>query len=168
MTDSYISNYDAIENSGKNWIAFCGRSGSGKSTQAYMIIDNLLSRQRSVYAKCFQYQDVVRDLTAFRFDYERFLDKLDEILSADLVLLDDFLDVIPKPESFEEQVALTIIKRRYIQRKPLILTTELTPRAFQNSIPRHGEAMLGRIVEMCSGRIMVASSDRPNYRINVS
>ena len=130
-----------------------------------MIVDTLLNSSKPVYAKCFLYQDLIHELTALRYDYDRFYDRLDNILDAELILLDDFLDVIPRPESFEEQVVLTIIKKRYNQRKPLILTTELTPQMFRNLFPRHGEAVIGRIVEMCESRIDIARADKPNYRL---
>ena len=165
VTQRFINDYDTIKKSGRNWIMYTGKSGSGKSTQAYMIVDTLLNSSKPVYAKCFLYQDLIHELTAFRFDYDRFYDSLDNILDAELILLDDFIDVIPRPESFEEQVVLTIIKKRYNQRKPLILTSELTPQMFRNLFPRHGEALLGRIVEMCDSRIDIARADKPNYRL---
>ena len=78
-------------------------------------------------------------------------------------MLDDFLEAIPKPDSFEELIAIMIIKRRYLQKRPLIISTELEPRHFKTLLPRHGEALLGRIFEMCNGRTHVMPG-RLNYR----
>ena len=158
--------FQAINESGRNWLAYMGRSGSGKSTQAFMAVDALLKRKKPVWAKAYYYPELVRELSAYRFDAEKYEDKLDDLLEPDLVLLDDYLDVIPKPESFEEQVALTLIKRRYLQRAPLILTTELTPPDFPKLMPRHGEAVFGRVLEMCDHRIEIYGSKSVNYRFH--
>lgn len=131
-----------------------------------MIADALLDRNAPVYVKTFNYPELVRELSALRFDLDRYEQKIGDALDPELVILDDFLDLIPKPESFEEQIALDLIKRRYVQKKPLILTTELTPTIFRNVMPRHGEALFGRIVEMCDDRISVAGPDAKNYRLS--
>lgn len=96
---------------------------------------------------------------------ERFEQGIQRVLDPELIVLDDWLDVIPKPESFEENIALTIIKRRYVQRKPLVITTELTPDRFQTAFPRHGEALLGRIFEMSGGRLDISDETSKNYRL---
>lgn len=130
-----------------------------------MIVDALLERRTPVYARVFNYHELSMELASYRFDVDRYESKLADALESDLVVLDDFLDVIPKPESFEEQIALNIVKRRYVQKKPLIITTELTPSLFRNLLPRHGEALFGRIFEMCAGRVSVAGPDATNYRL---
>lgn len=130
-----------------------------------MIIDALLDRRESVYARVFYYPEIVRELSALRFDLDRYEQTISDALDPELIVLDDFLDVIPKPESFEEQVALDLIKRRYVQKKPLIITTELTPTLFRNALPRHGEAIFGRIFEQCENRICVFGQDAKNYRL---
>jgi len=164
ITEQFIMNYDSIKRSGKNWLLYMGRSGSGKSTQAFLIVDALLNRPRPVYAKVFYYPDLVRELSAYRFDADRFDERIQNVLTPELIVLDDWLDVIPKPESFEENVALTLIKRRYSQRKPLIVTTELTPDRFQSAFPRHGEALLGRLFELCGGRLEIYDETSKNFR----
>lgn len=142
-----------------------GRSGSGKSTQAFLIVDALLERPQSIFAKVFSYPELARELSAKRYDAGQFEETMERVLAPELIVLDDWLDVIPKPESFEENVALTLIKRRYTQRKPMVVTTELTPDGFQRALPRHGEAFFGRFFEMCDGRISVAGADSKNYRL---
>lgn len=166
VTRDYLTRFREIKESGYNWIMFCGRTGTGKSTQAFMIVDALLSLRNPVEAKVYIYSEIVRELTSFRFDAERYNNKIEQILDAELVVFDDFLDVIPKAESFEEQTALTLIKRRYVQRLPLVITTELEPRNFGRSMPRHGEALVGRIYEMCDGRIETFAPNAQNYRFS--
>lgn len=164
-TRDYIARYSILRNSATNWLAYMGRTGCGKSTQAFMVVDALLKRRVPVYAKVYYYPELVRDLSALRFDYARYEERLETILEPELVVFDDFLDVIPKQESFEETVALMLIKRRYQDRKPLIITTEITPNMFKQQMPRHCEAILGRIVEMTDGRISIADNNAPNYRL---
>lgn len=156
--------YGAIKESGRNWLALMGRSGSGKTTQAYMIVSALLKRRNPVRAKIYYWSELVRELSSVRFDNDQYESKIDSILEPELVVFDDFLDVVPKPESFEEQVALTLVKRRYVRQAPLIITTELTPDDFKRAMPRHCEAIFGRILEMSDGRLDVARSSAVNYR----
>lgn len=167
VSSEYIANYDRIKRSGRNWLVFFGKSGSGKTTQAFMIVDRLLDRPKSVSAKVFVYSELVRELSSYRYDADQFENKLADTLESELVVFDDFLDVIPRPDSFEEQISLTLIKRRYIQRLPLIITTEHTPQALQTKLPAHGEAIIGRLYEMCNGRFSIAPQNATNYRLQV-
>ena len=129
-----------------------------------MVVDALLRRREPVYARVHYYPELVRELSSLRFDTARYEDRLDELMEPELLLLDDFLDVVPKSESFEEQIALSFIKRRYQLRKPLIITTEVLPSTFQKLMPRHCEALLGRIYEMAQGHLEIATANAPNYR----
>lgn len=165
VAQNYVENFDAILRSGKNWLGFFGKSGSGKSTQAYSVIKALIGRKNPVRCKCFWYPDVLHELSTRRYEAAEYEERLEQFLYAEVVMIDDFLDVIPRPESFEEQVALTLIKRRYAQRKPLIFTTEMTSRVLLQRLKTHAEALIGRIVEMCDGRFSVAGDDAPNYRL---
>ncbi|MBQ9372552.1 MAG: ATP-binding protein [Thermoguttaceae bacterium] len=166
VSREYVMRYHAIKDSGRNWLTLMGRSGSGKTTQACMVVSALVKRRDPVRARIYYWTELVRELSSLRFDYETFETKIDAILEPELVVFDDFLDVIPKADSFEEQVALTLIKRRYMQQAPLIITTELTPDEFKRTMPRHGEAMFGRILEMSDGRVDVASATAVNYRFS--
>ena len=165
VTREYVEQYDRIRRSGANWICYSGRTGTGKSTQAFLIVDALLARRASVRAKVFNYPELARELSAYRFDSDRYESRLEDVLYPELIVLDDFLDAVPKPESFEEQIALDIVKRRYVQKKPLVITTEFTPSLFRSLMPRHGETLFGRVVEMCDGRLSVAGPDAKNYRL---
>ncbi len=165
VSRDYVMHYPEILQSRRNWIAFLGRTGVGKTTQAYMICDALLKRKNPVKCRIFYYPEIVRELSALRFKEEEYRDTIDKINEAEVIVFDDFLDVIPKEESFEEQLALTLIKTRYRLQKPLIITSEMTPQNIVREMPRHGEALIGRIFEMCAKRISIARSDKTNYRI---
>lgn len=156
--------YESIRDSGRNWLTFMGRSGSGKTTQACMIVAALMRRKKPVRAKIYNWAELVRKLAANRFNDVQYEESLESILEPELIVFDDFLDVLLKEESFEEQVAITLIKRRYVQQRPLIITTELTPEDVARAMSRHGEALFGRILEMSDGRLDVASGTAINYR----
>ena len=165
IAQDYVDHFDSILKSGKNWLGFFGKSGSGKSTQAFEVAKALILRKNPVRCRCFWYPDVLHELSTRRFDTEEYDSKLEQFLDAELVVIDDFLDVIPRPDTFEEQVALTLIKRRYAQRKPLIFTTEARSRYIYEKMKSHADALIGRIVEMCAGRCSVADENAPNYRL---
>lgn len=160
----YVANFDKIARSRRNWIAFFGKTGSGKSTQAFGIVDALTTRERPVRAQTLLYGDFVRRLGALRYDAVEFEKSFRKATNAPLLLVDDFLDVVPKANSFEEHVAQALIKRRYETRLPLILTTETTPRRMVAESPC-GEALLGRIVEMCDARVTIAEENAVNHRL---
>lgn len=160
----YVANFDKIARSRRNWIAFFGKTGSGKSTQAFGIVDALTTRERPIRAQTLLYGDFVRRLAALRYDAVEFEKSFRKATNAPLLLIDDFLDVVPKANSFEEHVAQALIKRRYETRLPLILTTETTPRRMVAESPC-GEALLGRIVEMCDARITIAEENAVNHRL---
>lgn len=160
----YVANFDKIARSRRNWIAFFGKTGSGKSTQAFGIVDALTTRERPVRAQTLLYGDFVRRMAALRYDAVEFEKSFRKATNAPLLLIDDFLDVVPKANSFEEHVAQALIKRRYETRLPLILTTETTPRRMVAESPC-GEALLGRIVEMCDARITIAEENAVNHRL---
>lgn len=160
----YVANFDKIARSRRNWIAFFGKTGSGKSTQAFGIVDALTTRERPIRAQTLLYGDFVRRLAALRYDAVEFEKSFRKATNAPLLLVDDFLDVVPKANSFEEHVAQALIKRRYETRLPLILTTETTPRRMVAESPC-GEALLGRIVEMCDARITIAEENAVNHRL---
>ncbi len=161
----YVANFDKIARSRRNWIAFFGKTGSGKSTQAFGIVDALTTRERPVRAQTLLYCDFVRRLAALRYDAVEFEKSFRKATNAPLLLVDDFLDVVPKANSFEEHVAQALIKRRYETRLPLILTTETTPRRMVAESPC-GEALLGRIVEMCDARVTIAEENAVNHRLS--
>lgn len=166
VTREYIAHYSELRKSPTNWLAYFGRSGSGKSTQAFMVVDALLRRRAPVYARVYYYPELIRELSALRYDYARYETRLDELMEPELVVFDDFLDVVPKPESFEEHVVITLIKMRYQLRKPLIITAEITPDALRRFMPRHFEAILGRIYEMTQNKyIRISTANAPNYRL---
>ena len=129
-----------------------------------MVVDALLSRREPVYAKVHYYPELVRELAALRFDATAYETRLEDVMAPEIVLFDDFMDVIPKPESFEESVAISLIKKRYQSRKPLIITTEITPSLFPKVMPRHCEAILGRIYEKAKDHMDVAAANATNYR----
>lgn len=129
-----------------------------------MIVDALLKRQRPVRCKVYYYPELIRELSALRFDAERYERAIKDILAPELIVLDDFLDVIPKEDSFEEQTVLTLIKRRYNHAAPMIITTELTPETFRQRMRGHVEALFGRIIEMSDKRINIAAGGSTNYR----
>lgn len=165
VAQSYVDDFDAIAASKRNWLAFFGKSGSGKSTQAFMVAKTLMERKRPVRCRCYWYPDLLRELSALRYDQNEYEAEFERLLDADLVLIDDYLDVVPRPDSFEEQVAIAIVKWRYALRKPLVLTSETSSQILFRRMKNHAEALIGRIVEMCAGRINVAGNDAPNYRL---
>lgn len=164
--ESYVRNFRWIQKSEKNWIAFTGRSGTGKTTQAFLIGDALVSRDDSVRVRAFHFGELVRELSALRYDAQEYEKKINDVLCAEVVIFDDFLQTVPKAETFEEQVVLELINRVYKAKLPLILTSEKSVSIMYKVLRNHGESLVGRIVEMCDGRIYHAGPECVNYRLH--
>ena len=59
-------------------------------------------------------------------------------------------------------IMFEIINHRYLNGKPLIISSEL----FQEDLLKFDEAIGSRIIEMCKGRIVEIRGIENNYRLN--
>lgn len=160
----YIKNFDEIRKSRQNWIAFLGAPGTGKTTQAALSA-RLLIDKKLVPVRFYNAFDLTRKLIATRSrpaDYEAIFSEFEE---APVVVLDDFLKILPSPNSFEyasfKEAATRAIWARYDARKPLILTSQRTQKEFWD----FDEALAGRVFEMCAGRVVEFGENSKNWRL---
>lgn len=148
----------------KKWLLFAGKTGSGKTTQAVSVARQLINKR---YAKVSFYNayDLTRKLTASKRRVDDHEHLVDEIATVDLLVLDDFLKVVPRPDAFGYTEFLEstyeIIWARYDSGKPMILTTQAT----RNSMVQIDAALAGRIVERSRGYVVYYSDNAPNRRL---
>ena len=92
-------------------------------------------------------------------DEENFIREESKYTSPRVLFLDDFLKGNPTPADLK--YIYKIINQRYLQGKPIIISTEKTPR----EIIQWDEAVGSRIIEMTQGNIITFEKGSLNYRI---
>lgn len=73
---------------------------------------------------------------------------IDELTSVPLLVLDDLGK--ERVKDWVEEILFRIIDTRLSEKKPMVVTTNFTPQELQNRYPENGEAMVSRLVEICT------------------
>ncbi len=141
----------------------CGSVGSGKTHLAVGIVDHIarmhkdLIKERAlsiVFKSSVTMIHEIKTLIQQRKNIDEYISVLE---ACDLLILDDF--GAEKETEWTSETLYKIINTRYERRRPIILTTNLSPEA----LPRNfSKRITSRIFEMCDG-IKVQSDD---YRLN--
>ena len=157
----YYQNFKNIEESRINSIMLCGASGRGKTTLGLAIANNLIST--GVGVRYMPYRDVVTSLKQqlggdhlSKYYYD---DNMNRLKNARVLFVDDMLK--GKITESDINIMYEVINYRYLQRKPLIISTEKTI----EQLLEFDEAIGSRLIEMSKGYIVVFDSNTPNYRL---
>lgn len=158
----YFQEYESIKNERHNSIALLGQPGAGKTHLLTAISNNLMTRLH-VPVLYFPYVEGFNDL---KDDFNELEIKLDRMKNIDVLFIDDlFKPVRGKPRATEWQVEqmYSIINYRYLNYKPLLISSELTV----DEIVDIDEALGTRIFQMCRDYIVVIKGDRKvlNHRL---
>lgn len=156
---SYVQNFSNIENERINSIMFCGSSGRGKTTLGLAVANNLISS--SVGVRYMPYRDEVTTLKQQLGDSNKYLyeDHIYKLKNARVLFIDDLLK--GKVNESDINIMYEIINYRYLQHKPVIISTEKT----MEQLLEFDEAIGGRLIEMSKGYIIVFDKSTPNYRL---
>lgn len=155
---SYYRNFQSIENNRINSVMLCGASGRGKTTLGLAISNNLIKSRVSVKytpyreAMTFLKQQLVND----KFMYNEQIHKLK---TARVLFIDDLLK--GKVNETDINILYEIINYRYLQKKPVIVSTEKTI----EGLLEFDEAIGSRLIEMSKGYIITFDQSIPNYRL---
>lgn len=144
------------------WMIFSGQSGVGKTHLCTAICSSLAKRGRQILYV--QWSRVLAKLQQTKFKEAEQDQHLDELLSADVLYIDDFLKTPNNAAPSEDALryALEVINSRYVADKKTILSTEY----MLQEILRFDEALGGRIAEKSAGmRIQVNRGENRNYRL---
>lgn len=145
-----------------SWLIFSGQSGVGKTHLCTAICSELAKRgRRIVYV---QWKRVFSRLLQTKFKEAEQDQHFDELLSADVLYIDDFLKTPDNVRPTDEMLsyALEVINSRYVADKKTILSSEF----FISDIEKFDEALGGRITEKSRGsKIQVIRGEGRNYRL---
>lgn len=155
---NYVKRFEQIEKERNNSIAFLGNCGAGKTHLSIAIANNLMAKNIGVLYM--PYREVVtriKQVITDEIDYSKAINKYK---IARVLLIDDFAK--GKTTESDINIMFEIINYRYLNRKPIILSSEL----LQNDLLDFDEAVGSRLIEMSKGKILEAKGIENNYRIN--
>lgn len=124
-------------------LLFWGPSGNGKTFAAACIANTLLSKGRKV--RMTTLGEVLNRLPTMVPGDK--LHYLTDLKSSDLLILDDF--GMERRSDYAQEQIFSLIDGRYLARRPLIVTTNLSLRDLKNPEDLTQRRIYDRILEMC-------------------
>jgi len=153
----YFKDFQNIKDSRANSILLCGAVGRGKTTLGLAITNNLLAS--GVPVLYMPYRDTITELKQNIIDEVAYREKMHKLKNVSVLFLDDLFK--GKITESDINIMYEIINHRYLQRLPLIISTEKT----QEELLDIDEAIGSRIIEMSKAYIVSFDKSVPNYRL---
>ena len=157
MAIDYVKNFEDIAKQRNNSIGFLGNCGAGKTHLSIAIANNLMTKNIAVLYM--PYRETITKIKQVITDEEDYNREISKYKKAKVLLIDDFAK--GKTTESDINIMFEIINYRYLNAKPIILSSELT----QYKLLDFDEAVGSRIIEMCKGRIVEAEGIENNYRL---
>ena len=137
-----------------------GRPGVGKTHLAAATMTNLISQ--NVGCKYELYTTMLINLKQSVMDEANFIREMDKYKVPTVLFLDDFLK--GKPTDADLKYIFEIVNERYLKKKPMIISTEMSIR----QITSWDEAVASRLYQMSKGNVIEFGTDIENYRFAVN
>ena len=155
---NYCLRFKEIEKSKHNSILFCGQPGAGKTHLCIALANNFIKKdgKRVVYMP---YRDVITKLKQNILDKEYYRNLVGKYQLAEILLIDDLFK--GKVNETDINIMFEIINHRYINKLPLIVSTEY----LVEEMLSFDEAIGSRIYEMAKGFIVEIRGKENNYRL---
>lgn len=153
----YVKEFEEIRNTKHNSLLLCGASGRGKTTLGLAVANNLM--RKCVGVRYMSYRDEVTQLKQEITDDENYRNHINRLKTAKVLFIDDMLK--GKLTESDVNIMYEIINYRYLERLPMIISTE----KFSSELLDFDEAIGGRVLEMCKGFVVTFDKSIPNYRM---
>lgn len=153
----YCKDFEQIRESRNNSLLLCGASGRGKTTLGMIVANVLLNK--CVGVRYMAYRDDMTRLKQLVTDEHAYDEQIYRLKTAKVLFVDDMLK--GKLTESDVNIMYEIINYRYLERLPVIISTEKTT----NELLDFDEAIGSRILEMCKGYVVSFGSEIPNYRM---
>ncbi|MGC4378290.1 ATP-binding protein [Fictibacillus sp. Mic-4] len=153
----YYKDYDSIKDNRCNSICLLGQPGSGK-THLLTALSNNLIHKKQVSVLYFPFVEGFNDL---KNDFDRLEEKLTKMKRVDVLFIDDLFKT--GATKFEIQQMYAVINHRYLNHKPIMVSSELNV----DMLCDIDEALGTRIYQMSKDYTVVLEGDRKllNYRL---
>lgn len=153
----YCRDFKEIRETRNNSLLLCGASGRGKTTLGMAVANNLISS--CVGVRYMPYRDEITKLKQEITDDYAYNEHINRLKSAKVLFIDDMLK--GKVTDSDTNIMYEIINYRYLERLPLIISTEKVAEELLD----FDEAIGSRILEMCKGYVVTFDKSIPNYRM---
>lgn len=154
----YYCKFENIKGERANSIMMCGNPGCGKTHLAIALANNLM-KNKQVAVVYMPYRDIITKLKQNMTDEEVYKKTLGKYQVAEVLLIDDLFK--GKVNETDINIMFELINYRYLNRLPLIISTEFTT----DKLLEFDEAVGSRIYEMCKGFITEIRGIQNNYRL---
>jgi DNA replication protein DnaC len=156
-SQQYINNFESIRNTRKNSIALLGNPGCGKTHLMMAIANELMSRSVKVL-----YFPWVEGFNEIKDDLSQTEDRITKMQKVDVLFIDDMWKGRKEPTPFQIEQAFAIINHRYMEQKPVLISSERTI----DQMCDLDEAIGSRINEMCKDyRVLIKGGRELNFRL---
>lgn len=141
ISRNYVTNFKRFRAEGKGLVLH-GGTGTGKTFAAACIANALLDKGVRVLMTNFP-----RILNTLSGMYEGKQAYIDDLNSYSLLIIDDF--AVERQTEFTAEIVQNVIDSRYMVRKPLILTTNISYNELINPPDIRRQRIYSRLKEMC-------------------
>lgn len=143
LCKSYADRFEQMLEKNQGLLLY-GNVGTGKSYLSACIANSIMERLHSVCATSMvKIMDLARD-----FKEKDTLTNLEaKMMKADLLILDDL--GTESESSYAKEIVYRVIDGRYRIKKPMVITTNLSLEAMQNSLDIDKKRVYDRILEVC-------------------
>lgn len=153
----YSSKFKEIRETRHNSLLLCGASGRGKTTLGMAVANNLI--KNCVGVRYMAYRDEITRLKQEITDEYSYNEHINKLKGARVLFIDDMLK--GKITDSDINIMYEIINYRYLERLPMIISTE----KYTNELLDFDEAIGSRVLEMCKGYVVTFDKSIPNYRM---
>lgn len=154
---AYVKSFMTIKKDRYNSIALLGRPGTGKTHLLSAVANNLLAKGVEVV-----YFPYVEGFNDFKSDFDELNEKVVKLSTVEVLFIDDLFKGRDIPTSFQLEQLFSIINYRYINKLPVLISSE---RDFLEMC-KFDEAIGSRLKEMCKGHTaQIKGGMELNYRL---
>lgn len=140
-----------------NSLLLSGASGRGKTMLGLAVANNLMNM--SIRVRYMAYRDEMTALKQNIVDEYAYNERINRLKNASVLFIDDLLK--GKITESDVNILYEIVNYRYLQRLPMIISTEKTIEELIN----FDEAIGSRIAEMSKDYVITFDASVPNYRL---
>lgn len=158
IVTNYYLRFKEIEKTKQNSILLCGQPGAGKTHLSIALANNFIKKdsKRVVYMP---YRQVMTQLKQNILDKEYYKSLVEKYKLAEILLIDDLFK--GKINETDINIMFEIINHRYINKLPIIVSTEYLVKEMLN----FDEAIGSRVYEMTKDFIVEIQGQENNYRL---